>query len=89
MNIAINTLIVLFVIILLIPFYRLIKGPTIFDRLLSISTIGAKTIALILLFGFSAGRLSMFVDIALAYAVLNFISGVAMAEFFRLGETEP
>lgn len=89
MNLAINILIGFFVIIILIPFYRLAKGPTVFDRLLAISAIGGKTIALILLIGLRFDRLSMFIDIALAYAVLNFITGMAMAEYFRLRGEQP
>jgi multicomponent Na+:H+ antiporter subunit F len=72
------------VFILLIPFYRVIRGPTVFDRLLAIGAIGAKVIALICLTGLAFGRLEMFIDIALGYALLNFIGGIAMAEFFRL-----
>ncbi len=89
MNIAVNVLIILFMVAVLIPFYRLAKGPTIFDRLLSVGAIGGKAIALILLLGVHFGRLPMFIDIALAYATLNFITGIAMAEYFRMkGETK-
>lgn len=89
MSLTISILLVLFVIAFLIPFYRLAKGPTVFDRLLSVGAIGGKAIALILLIGLKFDRLPMFVDIALAYAILNFIGGIAMAEYFRLrGKTE-
>jgi multicomponent Na+:H+ antiporter subunit F len=77
-------LIILVVVIIAIPFYRVINGPTVFDRLLAIGAIGGKVIALILLFGLLFDRLDMFVDIALGYAILNFIAGIAMAEYFRL-----
>lgn len=83
-----NVMVVLFIIAAAIPFYRLVKGPTVFDRLLSIGAIGAKAIVLILLVGLMFDRLSMFVDIALGYAILNFIGGIAMAEYFRLREEE-
>lgn len=81
-------LIVAFTIVILIPFYRLWKGPTVFDRLLSITAIGGKVLALILLLGLHYERLSMFVDIAIGYAVLNFIAGIAMAEYFRMKEAQ-
>ena len=77
-------LIVVLVIIISLPFYRVLRGPTVFDRLLAIGAISGKIIGLILLFGLLYGRLDMFVDIALGYAVLNFIAGIAMAEYFRL-----
>jgi multicomponent Na+:H+ antiporter subunit F len=69
-------------IIIIIPFYRVVKGPTVFDRLLGAGAIGTKTLVLILLLGFLFGRLEMFIDIALAYAVLNFISMLIIAKYF-------
>lgn len=84
MNPMLSILVVLFVVAVLIPFYRLAKGPTVFDRLLSVGAIGGKAIALILLIGLTFDQLGMFVDIALAYAILSFIGGVAVAEYFRL-----
>ena len=84
MNGLVTVLIVLVVVIISIPFYRVVRGPTVFDRLLAIGAIGGKIIALILLFGLLFERLEMFVDIALGYAILNFIGGIAMAEYFRL-----
>lgn len=83
MNTFVVYVAVFLVFIIFIPFYRVVKGPTIFDRLLAISAIGGKIIALILLAGMLFDRLDMFVDLALAYAVLNFIGGIAMAEYFR------
>lgn len=68
--------------IILIPFYRVATGPTLFDRLLAISAMGAKTIGLICMFGFLYDRFDMFIDIALAYAVLNFFGGIAVAKYF-------
>jgi len=84
MNGIISGLIVVVVVIMVIPFYRVLRGPTVFDRLLAIGAIGGKVIALILLFGLLFDRLSMFVDVALGYAVLNFMTGIVMAEYFRL-----
>jgi multicomponent Na+:H+ antiporter subunit F len=68
---------------LLIPFYRVYKGPTVFDRLLGAAAVGSKTITLVLLFGFIYGRLDMFIDISMGYAILNFIGVIAMAKYFR------
>lgn len=84
MDLVIDIFIALFVVAILIPFIRLIKGPTVFDRLLSIGAIGGKTIALVLLIGLQYDRVGMFIDIAIAYAVLNFISGIVVAEYFRM-----
>ena len=88
MNLVISILIVVIVVIILIPFYRVVRGPTVFDRLLAIGAIGGKIIALICLFGLLFDRIDMFIDIALGYAVLNFIAGIVMAEYFRLNRGE-
>lgn len=69
-------------IIIIIPFYRVVKGPTVFDRLLGAGAIGTKTLVLILLLGFLFKRLEMFIDIAIAYAVLNFISTLIISKYF-------
>ncbi|HDQ39676.1 MAG TPA: pH regulation protein F [Desulfonatronum sp.] len=71
---------------LLIPFYRVYKGPTVFDRLLGAAAVGTKTITLILLFGIMYEYLDMFIDISLGYAILNFIGVIAMAKYFRSKE---
>ncbi|MBS3944262.1 MAG: hypothetical protein KGZ42_02080 [Melioribacter sp.] len=69
-------------IIIIIPFYRVLKGPTVFDRLLGAGAIGTKTVVLILLLGLLFKRLEMFIDIALAYAILSFISSLIVAKYF-------
>ncbi len=48
-----------------------------------ISAIGTKTITLVLLFGLIYGRLDMFVDISLGYAILNFVGVIAMAKYLK------
>lgn len=68
---------------ILIPLYRVARGPTVFDQLLAVGAVGSKTIGLICLFGLHFERLSMFVDIALAYAILNFIAGITIAKYFE------
>ena len=72
--------------ILLPPLYRVLRGPTVFDRLLGASVIGNKTIVISCLFGFAFGRIEMFLDIALGYAILNFVGAVAIEKYFSSGE---
>ncbi|MGH7277504.1 MAG: monovalent cation/H+ antiporter complex subunit F [Candidatus Rokuibacteriota bacterium] len=68
--------------------YRLAKGPTVFDRLLGLNGFGLSTTLVLLLAGRVYGRLDMFVDIALAYALLSFVGSVAAARYFeRTGES--
>lgn len=68
-------------VIIFLPLYRVVRGPTIFDRMLGAGAVGTKTMVLILAIGFLFKRLDMFVDITLAYAVLNFIGTIAIAKF--------
>jgi multicomponent Na+:H+ antiporter subunit F len=69
--------------IIIIPFYRVVKGPTVFDRLLGAGAIGTKTLVLICLIGFVFHRIDMFIDIALTYAILNFVGIIAIAKYFE------
>ncbi len=61
---------------------RLFAGPSLYDRVLALNAIGTKTMLLIAIAGFLAGR-PEFLDIALLYALLNFIGTIAIVKFFR------
>lgn len=63
---------------------RALLGPTIYDRVLAVNNVGTKTVLLIAVLAFLAGR-PEFVDIALAYALINFISVIAVLRFFERG----
>ena len=69
--------------LVLLALYRGVVGPTVLDRIISISVIGTKTTIILALIGFIYKRGDMFVDISLAYALLNFIATIAAAKFFR------
>lgn len=64
---------------------RAYKGPTIYDRTLSLNNFGTITVLFITLFGFLTGRPD-FLDIALVYALINFISTIAILKFFEYGD---
>lgn len=64
---------------------RAILGPTIYDRILAVNMFGTKTVLLIALLAFISGRLDV-LDIALAYALINFISVIAVLRFFEYGD---
>ncbi len=73
---------------------RAIKGPTIYDRILAVNTFGTLTVVLIAVHGFLAGR-PEFLDIALVYALINFIATIAVTKYVKfshlghpLGEDE-
>lgn len=67
---------------ILVCFYRAIKGPTVMDRIVSVSVVGTKTVVILLLMGFIYGRIEMFIDISMGYAILNFIGTLAISKFF-------
>ncbi len=63
--------------------YRAVAGPTVLDRLLGVNAIGSKTTALLILLGILYQRVDMFIDIALAYAALNFIAVLGASRYFQ------
>ena len=63
--------------------YRAIRGPLVYDRVLAANVIGTKTVVILALIGMIYGRIDMFVDISLAYALLNFIGTLAAAKYLE------
>lgn len=61
---------------------RAILGPTIYDRILAVNLFGTKALLLIAIMGFLTER-PEFLDIALVYALINFIATIAIMKFFR------
>jgi multicomponent Na+:H+ antiporter subunit F len=63
---------------------RAVLGPTTYDRILAINAHGTKTVLLIAVIGFLTGRPD-FLDLALVYALINFIGTLAALKFFKYG----
>ena len=61
---------------------RVYLGPTLYDRVIAVNSIGTLAVLIIAVTGFLTGRPD-FLDIALLYALLNFIGTVAILKFFR------
>jgi multicomponent Na+:H+ antiporter subunit F len=61
---------------------RALIGPTIYDRLLAANMFGTKTVLLLSVVAFLYGRPD-FLDLALVYALINFIGVIAVLEFIR------
>ncbi|MDU8928831.1 monovalent cation/H+ antiporter complex subunit F [Alisedimentitalea sp. MJ-SS2] len=61
---------------------RLYDGPTLYDRVLAVNLFGTHTVLLIAVVGFLTGRPD-FLDIALLYALINFVGTIAVLKFFR------
>ena len=68
--------------------YRVLRGPTAFDRLTGLGLIGTKTILLLVMLGFVTHRVDIYVDITLSYALISFIGALALAKYLESKETE-
>jgi multicomponent Na+:H+ antiporter subunit F len=72
--------VVLFAILLVLV--RAFVGPTIYDRILAMNTMGTKTVIFVALLGFITRR-PEFLDIALLYAILNFLGTIAILKYVK------
>src|SRR5210317_2111373 len=70
------------VLLMALSLIRALVGPTILDRILGGNVIGTKTTVLLLVIGLLYDDLGMFVDISIAYALLNFIATLGATKFF-------
>tara|TARA_Y100000758_G_scaffold47319_1_gene30369 strand:- start:161 stop:433 length:273 start_codon:yes stop_codon:yes gene_type:complete len=70
-------------ILILVYMYRVFQGPTVYDRILGLNGISTKAIILLTILGSLYSRLEMFVDIALGYAVLNIVGGLAVGKYLE------
>ena len=69
--------------LMVLSLYRALFGPTVLDRLIGANAIGSKTVVMLILIGLIYERVDMFVDISLAYALLNFIAVLAASRYFQ------
>lgn len=72
---------------------RALAGPTVYDRILAVNVFGTLTVLLISVVGFLQGR-PEFLDLALVYALINFIGTIAVTKFIKFrdmghGEDHP
>ncbi len=61
---------------------RALMGPSVYDRVLAVNMFGTKTVLLLSVVAFLYGRPD-FLDLALAYALINFIGILAVLQFFE------
>ena len=73
------------IICMLLALFRAFMGPTLYDRVLALNAFGTKTVLMIALLGFLMGR-PEFTDIALAYALINFVGTIAVLKVFKYGD---
>jgi multicomponent Na+:H+ antiporter subunit F len=63
--------------------YRVLQGPTVFDRVLGLNGISTKSIILLIIMGTYFDRVDMFVDISTGYALLNLVGALAVAKYLE------
>lgn len=61
---------------------RLFIGPTLYDRVLAVNSFGTKTVLFLVVFALMVNRADA-IDIAILYALINFIATIAILKFFR------
>jgi len=69
-------------IVMALALVRAFLGPTICDRILAVNMVGTKTVLLIAVYGFLSGRPD-FLDIAITYALINFVGVIAALKFIE------
>jgi multicomponent Na+:H+ antiporter subunit F len=74
---------VLLAILIGVYLYRVMQGPTIFDRVLGLNGISTKAIILLIAIGVYFDRVDMFIDISTGYALLNLVGALAVAKYLE------
>ncbi|MFT5123554.1 MAG: multicomponent Na+:H+ antiporter subunit F [Kiritimatiellia bacterium] len=64
---------------------RAFRGPSLYDRVLAVNSFGTMTVLFIAVLGYLEGR-PEFMDVALIYALINFIGTVAVLKYFKFGD---
>ena len=67
---------------MILALVRALLGPSVYDRVLAVNMFGTKTALLLSVIAFLFGR-SDFLDLALAYALINLVGILAVLEFFE------
>ncbi|NEV62639.1 monovalent cation/H+ antiporter complex subunit F [Thiorhodococcus minor] len=76
-------------VVMALALVRAFRGPSICDRILAVNMIGTKTVLLIAVYGFLSGRPD-FLDIAITYALINFVGVIAALKFIeRIAASPP
>lgn len=83
MNTFLYGTMILLAMLILVYLYRVLAGPTVFDRLLGLNGLSTKAIVLVVVIGTIYERVDMFVDISTGYALLNLVSALAVTKYFE------
>lgn len=80
------TFLLVVVALIALGLHRAWAGPTVFDRLVAVALVTVNGVVAIVLLGFLFDRLSFYLDIALAYALLAFVLPIALGRYFEQRE---
>ena len=69
-------------VVMLLVLARAYVGPSVYDRILAVNMFGTKTVLLIAIYGFLTER-PEFLDLAIVYALINFIGVVCVLKFIQ------
>lgn len=83
MNTFFFVVLTIITVLMLVYFYRVVRGPSVFDRVLGLNGLSTKAIVLLVLIGTMFERVDMFVDISTGYALLNLVGALAIAKFLE------
>jgi multicomponent Na+:H+ antiporter subunit F len=72
---------------MLLVLLRAILGPTVHDRVLAANAFGSNTVVLVSAFAMAVDN-PLFLDIALTYALINFITTIALLKYFQYGRLD-
>lgn len=84
MSLLLASVAVALALVMLLSLYRVVSGPSIFDRLTGLGLIGSKMIVLLLVLGAWSERVDLYVDIALSYGLISFVGTLVMAKYFEV-----
>ena len=74
-----------FVVALVLAGWRLLRGPTLADRILALDTLYVNSVALLVLIGIHFDT-AVFFEVALIIAMMGFVSTVALAKYLLRGD---
>lgn len=69
--------------LLFLPLFRIVRGPTLFDRLVGASVMATKTTVLLVLMGHAVGRADMYVDISLGYGLALLVGTLVATKYLE------
>ncbi len=79
-----NLAVIIIMVAIGLGIYRLVKGPTVVDRVIALDLLTLIAIALITMIALVTSRF-IYVDVALVYGLLSFLSVLAVARYLEKG----